>query len=343
MSATLQTPATDEERGALAQVLASAFGFEAPQALPWFDKAGHDNVRMWARDGRVLGGLLVEPLGQFLGGRSVSTAGIAGVGVRTDHLRQGEATGMMRATLRQAHADGYGLSSLYASNQPLYKRVGYAQAGMRMIARVSPGALQGRARALATREMTPADFPHMERIYRRWAVAFDGHLDRGPYCWGRLREPGHRGTPSGLVLGPADDPQGYVTWMRRDLPGQGFHELVVLDLAASSRAALDQLVGLLADLSTMARRVTLPTGPSDPVYGAAPHPWWEVELEEMWMVRVVNVATALEQRGYPVGLTVSVDLHVEDDVIGENNGAAAATVRISSAMAACACESRKPP
>ena len=34
MSATLQTPATDEERGALAQGLASAFGFEAPQALP---------------------------------------------------------------------------------------------------------------------------------------------------------------------------------------------------------------------------------------------------------------------------------------------------------------------
>jgi predicted acetyltransferase len=41
---------------------------------------------------------------------------------------------------------------------------------------------------------------------------------------------------------------------------------------------------------------------------------------QTWLLRVVDVAKALEKRGYPSGVQAELHLEVQDDLIAENNG-----------------------
>ena len=39
-----------------------------------------------------------------------------------------------------------------------------------------------------------------------------------------------------------------------------------------------------------------------------------------WMLRVINVSTALEKRGYSPGIQAELHLEIRDDLLAENNG-----------------------
>ena len=78
---TFDLAASDAEREALGTILSHAFGFPMTDVPIWFERAGSENIYAWRRDDAVAGGLITIPMGQFFGGRSVPTTGIAGVGV----------------------------------------------------------------------------------------------------------------------------------------------------------------------------------------------------------------------------------------------------------------------
>src|SRR4051812_41792516 len=84
----------------LGDVLSHAFGFPAPDAQEWFARAGRDNLRALRRGQTVIGGLLEIPMGQYFGGRSVSTLGVAGVAIVGEERGRGVATQMMVSMLR---------------------------------------------------------------------------------------------------------------------------------------------------------------------------------------------------------------------------------------------------
>ena len=73
-------------------------------------------------------------------------------------------------------------------------------------------------------------------------------------------------------------------------------------------------------LGAFARTVKLSTGPLCPLLDRLPEHRLEMQLVEHTMVRVVHVPAALESRGYPAGLTATVDLAVDDPVLPGNHG-----------------------
>ena len=79
---TFDLAASDAEREALGTILSHAFGFPLAEVPIWFERAGAENIYAWRSDDAVAGGLITIPMGQFFGGRSVPTTGIAGVGSR---------------------------------------------------------------------------------------------------------------------------------------------------------------------------------------------------------------------------------------------------------------------
>lgn len=320
MSGTLVTPPDADARSEIGRVIGHAFGFDPAAATGWFDLAGHDNLRAWHAEGEVVGAFVQIPMGMFLGGRSVRNMGYAGVATRVDRLRLGHARGMMAAGLAEARAAGHAVASLYASNQPLYRAVGFEQAGLRCLAEVDPKVLGTVRSDLPVHEMTEADFPAMDEIYQSWATARTGFLDRSDYCWRRLRVPGSRGRPLGLLVGPADAPEGYITWIRGQNASDGFSALNLLDVAATTPRALERILGLLKDLGTLTTTLTLPTHPSGPLWGLPGHPPWATRVQEAWMLRVLDVDAALSGRGYPTAVSGEVHLHVEDDILPENTG-----------------------
>lgn len=312
-------PLAPDDTDALQALLARAFAFPAADASGWFDAAGRDNIRVVRRDGRVEGGCMVLPMGQYFGGRAVPIGGIAAVGVRTDARRRGIASRLMSEVLHELHHRGVPCSTLYASNAALYRRAGYQPAGARFSATIRPREIDASDRGGVVRDAGPDDAAMLHAMYAGAVRHRNGHLDRSRYIWDRLH--GVRfGVPAhGLVL--LDErgvPEGYLFWrqFRREL----FHHVEVTDWVATTPAAHRRLWSTLSDLRTMVEDMRCWTAPHDPMLLAVPDPRLELRHEENWMLRLVDVAGAIRARGFAEALQLRVVLRVHDDVLAANDG-----------------------
>ena len=313
--------ASDAELAALAAVLSECFCFEPVRASTWFQRAELPNVRVAVEGEAVLGGFLSPPAGQFFGGRRVSTAGLAGVGVRPELRRTGVAAEMLRRGLLDLHAEGHALSTLYASTQSLYRKVGFERAGCRYRCTVSADALRMTDRELDLRRLGEDDEPAVAALYTEQAARRPGHMDRSPYYWllaDRVRDGGLRSTYG--AVGPAGELEGYVRY--RQLPGDGFsgYRLLVTDFVALTGRAARRLWTQLSDQASMAREIELSLAEHDPVAAVLPERRLRVELLEHFMLRILDVPRALEQRGYPAGVAATIGLDLADDLVASNEG-----------------------
>jgi predicted acetyltransferase len=300
----------------LAAVLGQAFVVDPGVTRAWLDRAGLDEIRV-VRDGpEVIGGLLRIPMGQAFGGRFVPMVGIAGVGVRADRRRCGVATEMMRQTLLELWEAGTPLSALYASNQPLYRSVGYEQAGAHFHGTLRPRDIDVREPDGRVSLATPADRHEIEALYREHAIARPGHLDRGPYVWARLWQPFDGATVDGALLWDDQDHlEAYVLYSqyRRE---EGFL-LTLKDAASRTSRGWRRIWNHLRDVTTVVSEIKLSTSPTDPLFVLQPHPYMKVHLHEPWMLRIVDPIVALEARGYPKGQPERLVIKVVDPLLGD--------------------------
>lgn len=313
------TPALDSDLDALADVLSHAFGFPREDASGWFSRAGVDNVRALKRLGRVAGGLIEIPMGQWFGGRSVSTMGVAGVGIAPDERGRGAATHLMRAMLHDARARGFALSTLYAATVTLYRRVGYERAGARFSITLDPRACAIERVPEVTIDEVNGVPPELVALYDRTAQRSPGYLDRGPYIWGRIVTPrSGRGTKT-FTASHGGVVEGYVV-LSHTSTGDGT-SLTVTDLAATTPRAASAILRLLVEYRSLATTVRWHGGPSDVFTNLLPERNCEIALTDYFMVRVVDVALALEERGWPRGASGTLTIEVEDAAMPENSGA----------------------
>ena len=319
----LTRPRPEEALDGLNPILANVFAAEPPLVTRWIDLAGRRNIRLLRAGSELIGGLFVIPMGQWVGGRSVSMAGIAGVAVRPESRRRGAATAMMRQALLDLFDRGFAVSTLYGSNQPLYRRVGYEQAGSHFEVRIDPTRLVGNTsdRALKLRPITDADRPAIEATYQTWAAPRTGLLDRGPYVWSRqTHERDGRPRVGYLVYDDPNRIEGYL-YYRYERHDRGRFDLIVTDLAVTTPRAGRRLWAFLADHSSMAGKLSLNIAPWEPWYLQLRDQLAQFTMFENWMLRIVDARRALQARGYPPGPSVEIDLEiVDDDVVSSNNG-----------------------
>lgn len=312
----------EEELGAHAALLDRCFraGAGGTPALEWVRAAGTENVRGLWRGARLVGTLSALPMGQWFGGRPVSTAGVAGVGVEPDQRGQGVARELMRRALLGFHESGFALSTLYASTYTLYRSVGYERAGSRFEVRLRATDLRPSAQELGARPIEPDDEPRVEALYRAWARGQAGVLDRGPYVWRRQREPREQ-LAQGVLVGDGEQLEGYVRWFQpAPRIGRGTYDVVATDLVALTPRALRRVLSVLAEMRSIASEVAWFAGPADPFAAQLAERDWSLALRDQWLVRVVDVAAALEARGYPAGVEAELHLAVEDELLPWNQG-----------------------
>ena len=309
----------DAEIDALAAIMAQAFAFPVTDARPWIERTGLENARVVRSAEGVLGGLLVYPMGQWFGGRSVPMAGIAGVA--TDTAAQGTGTGtrLMRAAVTELAQSGYALACLYPATQPLYRRAGFEQAGERCTIRVPVEHLALGDRTLPLRRATQADRATINALHRRVAARRDGQIDRSPLLWLRLSEPWGGPRPEGYVVERGGKLEGYCFSAKRHKPG-GRQELVVADIAAETPQAATRLLTFLGDHRSLADEAIWHGSAADPLLLLVREQRWRTEIEDVWMLRVLDVKRALEARGFPAALSASLHLEIFDEVIPANRG-----------------------
>lgn len=312
-------PLGDEaEAAALGAIEGWAFGFPPPESQRWFENAGVENVRVAVRGARVVGGLLLVPMGQWFGGKSVPLVGIAGVAVAPEERGRGVALGLMQAALREIHARNGIASGLYPATRSLYRAAGYELSGSRYAITLKPSDVAVVDRTLPIRPIGEADYPAIEHAYREVARENDGYLDRGPYIWRRVRAP--RGEPAlGWIVETNGELTGYA-FVRQKTTSIGHYDLTLTDVLAKNQAAARRLLTFVADHRTLASSVVWHGGPSDPLAALLPEGEFEMKLGLNWMTRIVNPLGALSVRGYRPTARGSLELELDDPLFPENSG-----------------------
>lgn len=315
---TFATLDPDREMEAVSSLLAWSFAFPPERARGWLESQGLEHTRVLRTGKATVAALLEIPMGQFFGGWSVPTVGIAGVGVAPEHRGTGAGQALMRATVHELHQRSVALSTLYPSTQKLYRESGWEVAGGRYEIRIAPSLIRVRETAGKLRPMEPADRPAVERLFRASAIHVNGELDRAPYIWGRVLEPRDKHA-RGFVVEDGGKLEGYAVLFEED--GEApYHALVATDLRAVTRRGALRLLSLLADHKTLARTVTWRGGPTHPCLHLLPERGYEVRLRDPWMVRICHVGRALGARGYPPGMRAQLHLDVKDDAVPKNGG-----------------------
>jgi predicted acetyltransferase len=306
---------------ALARAAGISFAFAPEDSRKWFERAGLESARV-VRDSRgaVAGHLVVARMGQYFGGRSVPMLGVAGVAVPPESRGSGVATFLMQSLLREARETGCPIASLYPATQPLYRRVGYEQAGSRFEVRMPLSRLEGGARDVDMRPATEADRPAVAGCYSEMARHWDGWLDRGPYVWDRVWSP--RGQPAlaWLAEGPCGV-EGYVALQQtRPNSTHARHDLTLTDIGFRGPEGARRVLGFLAGFQSMGLDLVFFCGPTHPVLMLMTEQRWTMTLRDYWMLRVTDLPAAVAARGYPRGMNGSVDLEVDDALFPENAG-----------------------
>jgi predicted acetyltransferase len=311
-------PRDEQELSAAADIMMHSYAMAPADAATWTQRVGAEGLRLIREGGQVAGTLVSIPMGQWYGGRDVPIVGVGGVGVSPVYRGRGTATRLMQGLLREARDSGAPLSTLYPATQPLYRRVGYEHAGARYEVRVKVPSIDVQERTLALRPIEARDEAAITACYQRMAQGRQGWLARGPYVWSRVRAP-RAGTAHGYLVEGKAGVEGYVYLVRKVLTGWN-QELIASDLVASTPAAARRLLSFVGDHRSLATEFSWFGGGDDPLLMLLREQTYSVKLDMHWMVRVLDVAKALEARGWPVGLSGALHLEVEDDLFPENRG-----------------------
>jgi predicted acetyltransferase len=319
-------PLLDDDVHDISEILGASFAYPPIETPPWLDQGGRENVRVLRDGARPVACLLEVPMGHFLGGRSVPTCGVAGVGVALDRRRQGLARELMRAVIEEVAARGCALSTLYPATQTLYRRAGYERAGKLVETRIPLEGLRASAidpgKHLSVRGLESGDVATVQAAYTEVAREKHGWLDRGPYVWSRVRTPRSKMARGFGFFAKGDTLEGYLYMSQeRPNPHEPWHDVRLSDFVARTPAALGAMIRFLYDQRSTARELIVRGGPSQPLLTALDEPLFREVSERDWMVRVAHVESALQARGYDPHLRATVGLDLTDDLVAKNRGA----------------------
>lgn len=308
------TLADPEEAQHLGTILQQCFNFPISKWQPYSSLLGLENYRVIRHRGQVIGGLGIYHMGQWFGGCSLPIAGIAALGVAPEYRGIGAAAELMTSTLHELYAKGVPLSTLYASTQRLYQKVGYEQAGNICRFSIPTSSLIPSAQMPIIR-VDPASEEVFLDLYCQRAKETNGNLNRNKAIWKRVLQP-----PEDVVyayLLGADKPEGYIVFSQQS--DTGGYNLKVTDLVVLTPAAGRCVWNFFANHRSLANNIHW-VGPAvEPLLTFLPEQTYKVINLERWFLRVVNVTKSLMLRGYPLGVETELHLEVKDELLPENN------------------------
>jgi len=313
-------PLTHEgEARQLAELQAQGFLVEggAGALLPDLARLGYSHGRLLWQGPHLAGGLMLLPMAQWFGGQSVPMVGVAGVVVAPEYRGSGAATHLMTCLLQELRDQQMSLSTLYPAVQGLYRRVGYGPGGSHYRWRVATASLPRHPLHYPVIPLDPAVArTPLDQVRQRLAPLVPGSVQRPDGLWHRLLQSDP--PPWVYLVGPADDPQGYVVLQRHS---HGKDTILALaDWAVVCQQAAQDLWRFLAAHSSMVDAITWSGGAMDPLALALPEQAGQVVSAKQWFTRIVDVPLALSHRGYPTAVTGEIHLRIHDPVLPQNNG-----------------------
>jgi predicted acetyltransferase len=311
--------ASPQEARACSEVMAQSFVADAEEELQYLNQVGFDHVRVLKQGTEVVGGLALLPMGQWFGGKRVAMTGVASVAI-SPHIRgQGAATHLMSSLVQELASQGVALSTLYPAVQGLYQKVGYGIGGSRYTWRVATDHIGiGKAPLPCHPQHLKEVAPHWIALQNNRGQFHQGLLERHPYLWQRLLKPPGEGTSFAYAVGSLNNPDGYLIAYQHRETNEAI--LTIRDWAALSGPAMESIWGLMHQQRSQVDAVQWAGGAVDTLALALPEQRARVVDASQWMVRILDLKQALEQRGYPLGVNGELHLEVSDPLVAKNHG-----------------------
>lgn len=298
-------------------ILTQSFEFPISQFEMWLNAVGREQIRRITRSDRVIAALAFVRMGQWFGRRAVPMVGIAAVGVPPEDRASGAAFHLMSESLKELRAEGTPISTLYPATQRLYRKVGYEQAGFRCRHSVPTRSIPRFPRELPCRRIDGSKTDAFHKPYDLLAERNSGMLHRNQAMWQRVVTV-HGSPVYGYLFGTAKEPEGYVVFTQEKLP-EGY-DLHLRDLVAVTPRAARAVWTFLSDHRSLAKNVHWLGPAAEPLLGLLPEQDACILSSERWFLRIVDVAAALEARGYPEDVEATITIEIEDEILPENRG-----------------------
>jgi predicted acetyltransferase len=277
--------------------------------------------------GAILAHAFLFSLRAWFGARLVPVGGIASVGVAPEARRRGVGTALMEHLHAVSLARGDAIAVLYPFRQAFYGRLGYAATSTYRRMRVSPASVPWTPE-LGARPATGADREAMKASWKDAAARHSGMLDRSERLW-ESRWTDHATT--WLVVEGGSRIEGYLSWTVQQREPHAATKLVVRELVATTDAAMRSLWGLIGAQRGQVAEAHVDVARDHPIeqalvdadegrFGDAhvEHALGEVVAGPM--IRILDVARALEARGYGVEGHLSLSTGAEDLQLSVRDG-----------------------
>ena len=172
----------DAELEQFRTILQESLNFPRRGDPDWMDRYDRSGFRLARRGGRVAGGLVLLPCGQFYGGRRLDMVGFHAVAIAPERRGGGVGRELVAAAMRELGAAGTPLAALYPATQPIYRSVGFEQAGTFTRRRVPLAAIPVGSHDLALErvQVDAAQAAELLGPLHRRVCAHDGSIDRTP-------------------------------------------------------------------------------------------------------------------------------------------------------------------
>lgn len=312
-----------EEYEILADILSRALFFPPLAQYDWISNEGPENLRIVRENGQIRGGLSLHKMGQWFGGVCLPTGAVRCVGIAPEARCRGLATYLLQGCLQEMYERKIPLSTLYPATQPVYRRAGYEQGGSRIYYTMPLHAVTSRERQLHLEPHPLSELSLLEELYTQHARRTSGHLQRNTWAWNRLQRPTSAQQPTQCLVAYDDQqPVGYIIYCTKPpTPGERFAgEIHIKDWVSLTPQATDALWTFLADQRTVNDTVRWNGAPNDPKLLRIANQHHEVTMQMIWMLRLVDVGAAFEQRIYPPWLNAELHLDIVDPACSWNHG-----------------------
>jgi predicted acetyltransferase len=316
----LRQAASEAERDQTWEIVRRAFNAPRERRQRWDDGSPFELLWGLYEGSELLATAKVMDWHQTFGGRAVPMAAVSGVGVGVEQRGRGYASELFRCLLPSMRERGFPVSGLMPASTSLYRKVGYEVAARWSQLTLPTRALHALPRVVhvPVRIASADDIPAISAHERRSGLAVNGWLHPGDDWWAWF---GRNDYDSGFgyVALDGDDVIGDIWYRHGEDPKWGY-SIEVLGLTADSPEVLCALWHAVGSSSTMAHTLTVTSPMERELLLLLPEQELETKSEIGYMLRVCDLPAAVEARGYPTGLSVSVDVEVHDPIVGENDG-----------------------
>ncbi|MBZ9742170.1 MULTISPECIES: enhanced intracellular survival protein Eis [unclassified Mesorhizobium] len=282
--------ATTGDAPKIARLMSWAFGFGKARSDEYIAHVGLGSLRLLrGESGQPEACAALLETAHVFHGKPVPAANIAHVAIAPERRGQGLAVPFVDALCAQALGKGAAIATLFASTRPVYRKSGFELAGHEIVYEAETSSLPA-ASKLGFERVELSD-PRLAVAYAAKAGREAGLLSRGAAHWNELRREPTDALAAYLAEGEA-------AYLILDMGDEAC--LLVRDWHAASSEAAQGVLSFLARFRSVYPVVRWHGGPQDDLVAAMPDKGWRLAHQEEWLLRVLDPAAALRQRGYHV-------------------------------------------